>query len=410
MKRHRSSCDIWRDRDKRAHKVAQQKATMLERHGVENPRHIEEAEERRKETCLERYGEENPFSRESSVFEKVQASLEGKRPVFFGEDNRFSDPEVQEKIRETMYQRYGAGNPQQVAEIRARTTATCEARYGGVLMASEKLAEKARATNLARYGDEVPQRTEGVKESIRATNMERYGVPWTCMDPEVRAKQLETHHERWGSHFFASEEGKAAILAAFQENWGVDHWMQAEGSWDRLVGIFRERYGVDHPLQLAEFLKKSRETSMKNWGTPHPMQNREYARQHLEKMDPRRGPNGLERTVQGLAPEGSLLFTGDFAFWRWLPTLDKHKNPDFIVPGPDSAKPKKGVTQVVEAFGDFWHSRMFTGKVPFAHEQELISAYAEVGIECLVIWESEVHAEPEGVRERLAAFLDQGSV
>ena len=235
-------------------------------------------------------------------------------------------------------------------------------------------------------------------------------MPWTCMDPEVRAKQLASHHERYGSHWFASDEGKAAILAAMQEKYGVDHWMKTPGAWEKLVATFRERYGVDHPLQLAEFLEKSRETSMKNWGTPHPMQNREYARQHLEKMDPRRGPNGLERSVQGLAPEGSLLFTGDFTFWRWLPTLSKHKNPDFIVPGPDPEHPKRGVAKVVEAFGDFWHSRMFTGKAPFDHEQDLIEAYAEIGIECLVLWESEVHGDPESVGSRLEDFLEAETI
>ena len=59
----------------------------------------------------------------------------------------------------------------------------------------------------------------------------------------------------------------------------------------------------------------------------------------------------------------------------------------------------------MEAFGDFWHSRMFTGKAPFEHEQELIEAYAEVGIQCLVIWESEVKTDAEEVRSRLSEFL-----
>ena len=120
----------------------------------------------------------------------------------------------------------------------------------------------------------------------------------------------------------------------------------------------------------------------------------------------RPGPNGLERRLHALAPSpDSLLFTGDGKFWRWLPKLGHHKNPDFIVPGPDPTAPKRGVTRVVEAFGDFWHSRMFTGRAPFEHEQDLVDAYAEVGIACLVVWESEVRANPEQVQGRLAAFL-----
>jgi len=392
MKRHKSACDVWGSRDKKVHQAETLKATMLERHGVENPRQLEEVEAKRAATNLERYGAENVFSKESSVFDQVQASLEGKRPVLKGADNPFAKPEVQEKIREHWQREHGVDNPQQVPEIRAQTEATNLERYGGTLLGSPELAEKARATNLGRYGDEFPQRTEDVKERQQETNLERWGVPWTGMHPEIRARQLETHHERYGSHWFASEEGKGVIREVLLDKYGVDHWMKTEGAWEKLVAVFQERYGVDHPLQLAEFLEKQRATLIDRYGTPFPgLMNR--------------GMNGLETRVFELAPEGSLLFTGDGAWWRLLPLLGRNKNPDFIVPGSDPENPKKGVSKVVEAFGDFWHSRMFTGKVPFAHETELIDAYAGIGVECLVLWESEVKRDPEEVRGRLALFL-----
>jgi len=448
LKAHKRACPSWQGRDKKAVRAERLRENSLAKHGVENPMRSPEADRKRAETNLARYGAENPFARGASTYEKVQASLEGKRPVLRGEQNPFARPEVQEKIRDTMRERYGAENPQQVPDIRARTTATSQERYGGVLLSSPVLAEKARETNLARYGEAFPQRTEEVKAKQQETNLARYGVPWTSMNPEVRAKQLEAHHAKWGSHYFASDEGKAHLRAALVERFGVEFPGAIEGHWEKAVQTFKERYGVEHPLQLAEFLDKrtdttlakygvenvmqdaevmarSQETNRERYGSPffvcsdafkawsqslygtdHPMQNPEYARQHLEKMSPSRGgPNGLERKVMSLAPEGSLLFTGDFSFWRWLPALARHKNPDFIAPGPDATNPKKGVTRVVEAFGDFWHSRMFTGKVPWEHEQELIAAYAEVGIECLVLWESEVLSAPDEVRARLADFL-----
>jgi hypothetical protein len=406
LKAHKRECEAWLARDKKAVRAERVRENSIAKHGVENPTRSPEANAKRAVTNLARYGAENPFSKEASTFEKVQASLEGKRPVLRGDANPFAKPEVQVKIRASMLERHGVENPQQSPEIRARTSATCEERYGGVLMSSPEIAEKARATNRARYGDAFPQRTEPIKDKIQETNLARYGVPWTSMDPETRRKQLETHHERWGSHYFASDEGKAQIRSVMLERFGVEFPGAIEGHWDRLVETFKERYGVEHPLQLSEFLDKSRQTSMENWGVPHPMQNRDYARQQFEKMSPSRGgPNGLERKVLALSPEGSLLFTGDFSFWRWLPKLGHHKNPDFIVPGPDPENPKKGVTRVVEAFGDYFHSKMFTGRAPFEHEGELIDAYREVGIECLVLWESEVRGYPEQSRARLLEFL-----
>lgn len=89
----------------------------------------------------------------------------------------------------------------------------------------------------------------------------------------------------------------------------------------------------------------------------------------------------------------------------WLPLLGHHKNPDFILPGQDPEHPKKGVTKVVELFGDFWHSRMFTGKANFEHESELVTAFEEVEIECLVVWESEVKKSPVDTKKRIRAFL-----
>ena len=390
-KAHRAVCPAWLSRDKKAVRAERLRENSLAKHGVENPMRSPEADRKRSETNLKKYGAENPFARGASTYEKVQESLVGKRGAR-GAANAFAKPEVKAKVKATMRERYGAENPQQVPAIRARTTATSQERYGGVLLSSPALAEKARETNQALYGDEFPQRTEGVKAKQQETNLARYGVPWSSMAPEVRAKQLEAHHAKWGSHYFASEEGKAHLRSVMVERFGVEFPGAIDGHWGRAVQTFKERYGVEHPLQLAEFLDKQRDTNIARYGTIFP---------GLRV----RGMNGLEAEVFGLAPSGSLLFTGDGGWWRHLPRYGRNKNPDFIAPGPDTTNPRKGVTRVVEAFGDYWHSRMFTGKAPFEHEQDLVDAYREVGIECLVLWESEVLSSPDVVRARLAAFL-----
>lgn len=515
MKRHRRTCEVWKNRDRKATKTARQRATFREKYGVDNPMQSEEIRAKAASTNLEKYGAENVFARESSKYEQVQASLEGKRPVLRGEDNPFAKPEVQEKIRETMRERHGVENPQQAPVIRRRTRATNLERHGHEeVLASPEIRKKIEATNLGRYGGVSPSCSPEVLEKQRQTNLERYGVPWTAMDPEVRRRQLETMEARYGSHFFASEEGKRRVVEGMRAKYGVDRYAQVEGFWEKQVERFVERYGVAHPLQLAEFLEKRRDTCQERYGVDSPLQSpeimakvvatclerygsrsviesehvgdifearygvrqagaapevrakidetnlerygttnlfeaipvreksirtclakvgktfpehempaateqdlidrygvaypqndRDYASYFLHQMgEPTKfGPNGLERRVARLDPR--LTYTGDRSFWRWLPALGHHKNPDFIVPGPDPTKPKKGVTKVVEAFGDYWHSRMFTGRAPFEHEQELVAAYAEVGIDCLVLWESEVKGTPEGARERLRAFL-----
>jgi hypothetical protein len=362
----------------------------LARYGVEDARRTPEADTKRAQTNQERYGAENPFCRDSAVFDKVQASLDGKRPVLKGQDNPFARDDVKDKIREYWQQEHGVGNPQQVPEIRAQTRATNLERYGfEEPLASPEIREQIRATCEDKYGGPAPSCSSEVLKKQQATNQERYGVPWTAMDPGIRRRQLETMEANWGSHFFASDEGKGIVRAVLKERYGVEFPAQIEGNWEKTVAVFRERYGVDHPLQLPEFLEKARQTCIRRYGTPFPGLCT-------------KGPNLLERRVEAMC--SILMFTGDGAFWKRLPLLGRYKNPDFIVPGPDPKKPKKGVTKVVEVFGNFWHSRIFTGKAPFEHEQELVDAFVGIGITCLVIWESEVKADPEIVKSRIGSF------
>ena len=292
MKRHRSKCDAWQSRDAEGVVRSRARATSLARYGVEHANQTEEVRARVAATNVERYGATNPFSREASTFGRVQASLDGKRPVLKGADNPFAREDVKAKVRDHWVNGHGVTNPQQVAEIRARTKATTVERYGGELRGSPVLADKIRATNQDRYGDAFPQRTDAVKDRQRETNLLRHGVPWTSMSPEVRAKQLTTHHARYGSHWFASDEGKAKIREVMQERYGVDHPSHMEGWWERVVATNMERYGVEHALQLREFMDKQRATNIERYGTPFAgLRNR--------------GMNGLETTVHDMAPEGT---------------------------------------------------------------------------------------------------------
>ncbi|OHD18653.1 MAG: hypothetical protein A2Y38_19470 [Spirochaetes bacterium GWB1_59_5] len=428
MKRHRKDCPVWQSRDAGLVAETRRRETSLGRYGVEDAAHRPEVQARRVATNQERYGASNPFCREASTFEAVQTALEGKRPVLKGVDNPFARLEVQEKIRGHWQREHGVSNPQQVPEVRGRTKATVTERYGGELLASPDIRAKAEATNLERYGAAFAGGTPEVQAKVVATNLAKYGVPHTCMDPEVRAKQMATMVGHYGSHFFASAEGQEIIRGSMLERYGVEFPGEMEGHWEKAVAAFRERFGVDHPLQLAHLQEKQRQTNQERYGwdyfmqspefvriclekagvpipvdlPAHPMLVREYAAIHLERMG-RQGPNLLEQQVQKMCP--SMLYTGDGGFWRWVPGLKQHKNPDFIQPGPDPDHPKRGVAKVVEVFGDYWHGRMKTGKVEFEHEQELIEAFQDIGITCLILWESEVNKHPQRVAERLRTFL-----
>lgn len=392
MKRHRQGCPTWLERDRGAVQGQRMAQTNRGRYGVPSAASNPEVQARTKATNRERYGADNPFQRESALYAKVQESLVGKRPVLSGDANPFASPDVKAKIRQHWQNKHGVNGPQQVSDIRAATKATNLERYGGEMRGSPLLRERIAQTNLERYGFVEPSCNLEVQDRIQATNLERYGVPWTAMDTEVRRKQLDTMEANYGSHFFASDEGQAEVRGVLKERYGVEFPSQIEGYDAKAKATFLRRYGVEHPLQLEFFNEKRFATCIRKYGTPFPGR-------------PPIGPNLLEARVGAMSPE--LVFTGDGAYWKRLPSLGVFKNPDFILPGSEPGHPKRGVRKVVEVFGDFWHSRMFTGKANFDHEQELIAGFLVIGIECMVLWESEVKADPKGVQERLQAFLQE---
>jgi len=447
MKRHRQGCETWKARDRGEVQMKRLATTLQKNHGegATNPRRIAEAEEKRKATLQEKYGAENVFAKGSTLYEKVREASEANARPLYGSENAFSKPEVKAKIRETIQAKYGVDNPNQSPVVRARTRATNLERYGTEeTLSAPVVREKIAATNVERYGGVAPSFSPEVVEKARQTNLERWGVEWTAQHPEIRRRQLETMTANYGGYFLASEEGKATVRAVLVERYGVEFPSQIDGFWNKAVATFVRKYGATHPLLLADFLDKRRDTcqtkygvdsplqspdvyarlmatvlerygnscyfgsdvykqrNIEKYGFPHPMMNQEYALAHLEKMG-RPGPNLLEKRFGKHNPE--LIYTGDGSFWRWLPLVSHHKNPDFILPGPDPKHPKKGVTKAIEVFGDFWHSRVFTGKSNFEHEADLVAAYAEIGISCLIVWEGEFKADPDAVRARVLEHL-----
>lgn len=72
------------------------------------------------------------------------------------------------------------------------------AKYGDLAIRTPEVKAKQIRTNLERYGSENPFGSDIIKEKIVATNMEKYGVPSTQQCPEVRAKTEATCLKKYG--------------------------------------------------------------------------------------------------------------------------------------------------------------------------------------------------------------------
>lgn len=382
LKVHRSGCEVWLSRDKKAVQRERTRQTSIEKYGTEHHLSSKAVQDKRKQTNIEKYGAENPFCRESSVFEKVQESLEGKRPVLRGEDNPFAWDSTKEKIRETMSERYGADNPQQVPEIREKTIQTCVERYGvDYYFQTEEFKEKFRETCLKKYGAEHHFSSKEVQYKIKSTNLQRYGVENVLSCPEIYLKSYETNlRNHGGVHSQSLEE----VREKAKETW-------------------LSKYGVDNPSKSLEVLERIKQTWVRNYGVPFPPQSRNSTFE---------SPNKLEQRFDVMTPN-NVYYTGDARYWVRHKGASKARNPDFIVLSQKQfglleagAEPNDlRVDKVIEVFGDYWHGPEITGKRRTEHQKEVEDYYALCGIECLVLWEWEINTQIEETRNRVFSFL-----
>ncbi len=370
MKRHRKNCSDWELRDKDALALSRIKDTLKRKYGddVTNAIHIPGAKERQAETNMIRYGAPCTLSKESSLYETVQSYWDGKdRASHFPEVNPFTRPEIKAKIKKYWQDNYGVNDPTQVPEIRARQLATTKAKYGDEqALRVPVIRQKGLQTMLERYGVEYSSQSPELLEKVKSTNMKRWGVKWSTQNQEVQKRLRESHFAKFGNWYGATDEWKTKFYEKIEET-------QA----------------------------KVRATSIERFGYDHFMKNPDLARAHLENSK-RRLPNNLELKFHAQFPQ--LVYTGDGKYWRYLPLLGKNSNPDFIMPGHDPEHPFSGATKIVETFGDYWHSERQTGKPCSIHEMEVIAAWADVGMQCYVIWEHELSNDK--YVERVQHFLD----
>ena len=120
---------------------------------------------------------------------------------------REQNPITAEKRKQTNRTKFGTDNAGQAESVKAKITATVQARYGAnSVLAVPTIIEQAKAkrkyaqmevtkkiiqTNLDKYGVPCTLNHDSIKEKARTTLLERYGVEHNSQIPEVKEKKRE---------------------------------------------------------------------------------------------------------------------------------------------------------------------------------------------------------------------------
>lgn len=268
-----------------------------------------------------------------------------------------------------------------LTKVHGITEAEYVARHPGAAVRIAGTTQKRESTVKARYGVVNVFQSNEVKSKIRNTMIVHHGAPTVLQAPGLRKRIADTNAVRYGhTNPFGSPEVQAKVR---QTNLAT--------------------YGVEYPNLSKEVIARRIETNMMRYGSPVPQGF------GLERK------SRPEEIVDSLKIEG-LYYTGNRVYWVRCKAADgtaKNRNPDFVCYTSEQlarvvagAPPNEVRTnRVVEILGDYWHREEIVGLPREAYVAARIAEYRTIGIACLVLWESEVKTDPEGVRSRLAAHF-----
>jgi len=132
-------------------------------------------------------------------------------------------------------------------------------------MKRQEVQEKVKKTNLERYGATCAMNNE---ENTAARVERMFGSDEVTQ--AIVEKRKKTSQERYGAdHIMQTEEGKKRAKEAFQKLYGADHPMQTEEVKAKTRATNQERYGVDNVLSLPEVRVKAAQTTLERYGVEH---------------------------------------------------------------------------------------------------------------------------------------------
>lgn len=125
--------------------------------------------------------------------EKVRATMFER----YGVETASQSKEIRNKAKNTMLKRYGVHYSWESKELLEKRDSTMREHYGEKL---EKISQRIKKTNQERYGVDNPLQREDVKHKVRETNLERYGFEVASKSDIVKEKTNKTNLKRYGCH------------------------------------------------------------------------------------------------------------------------------------------------------------------------------------------------------------------
>ncbi len=137
------------------------------------------------------------------------------------------------------------------------------------VMNSVNVQNKIKNTLKERYGVEHQMQLKSVKDKIKQTCLEKYGVSSYTKTSEYLQKTKETNLERYGVEFSGqNEEVKQKSINTCLKKYGCKYSFQSDNNKEKSRETVIKKYGVDNPAKNEEIKNKIKETKLELYGDP----------------------------------------------------------------------------------------------------------------------------------------------
>ena len=196
----------------------------------------------------------------------------------------------QEKAKITNIEKYGTEYTFQSNVVKDKIKKSCLEKYGGEhAMCSDIVKDKIKQTNLERYGVENPYASPEIIEKIRNTCLKKYGTEYPMKTDAVREKVVKTNMEKYGVPVSSKAESvKLKAIQTNMEKYGNYHHCTPEVM-QKIKETNMKRYGVEHAFQSEVVKNKIKATSVLRYGVSHPMYSSSIKQKIINTMMHRYG-------------------------------------------------------------------------------------------------------------------------
>ena len=125
----------------------------------------------------------------------------------YGVEHASQSEDIRDKIKKAFIEKYGVDNPSKLEEIKDKQKKTNLKRYGvEFIIHNKESKEKMEQTNLEKYGSKCCLKNKEIKEKVINKNLEKFGFENAGQNQNVHQKMKNTMYEKYGVYYPTQNE------------------------------------------------------------------------------------------------------------------------------------------------------------------------------------------------------------